>query len=343
MLLSVAILSYNRPTELLRSLQSLVPLPDGVEVIIFDDASPRIEEIVESIENFIDINNGFKLVINKHNLGYDANLLNAVISASGDYVFLLSDDDFLEKGALLNVLRSLMSSPHPLSFVRFCEKYPGNLWMPPALGSGRRDFGRSLLFKSDNLFNNGSFIYNSILFSGLIFQKSQVFLIKDRLAPYLNSIYIQVAIFALLADKFGAQFIAGPGIVACADGQNGFGTNPNSIDESDLIDRSCIHSNLKFNRRLIKVINLISSQIGLNFETAFFSEFNYRNFSGMRFARNMSRSNLVSYWNDLSEITKNRHIYHYFIFYLMWLLPNIVVKHSSNLFFRFSNFIKPGR
>jgi glycosyltransferase involved in cell wall biosynthesis len=320
-------------------------LPPAVEVVIYDDVSPQIDEILSTIKPFLSKNPGFKLVINKTNLGYDKNLLNAILTASGEYVFLISDDDYVEFGTLNSVLDGLTLNPHPLSFVRFSELKSILSWAPPAFGSGRRDFGRETYFDSLAIFTNGSFLYNSILFSGLIFKKSEVIKIKEKLSPFLKSIYIQVAIFCLLAAKFGAKFKDGPGVVACGDGENGFGSNNGSIDNDreDLIDRSSIHSNLKFNRRLINVVEMLSADFGVTFMKVFFDEFNFRNFSGMRYARKMGRLDLIKYWNELGEVTKYRSIYHWIVFFIMLILPIAINSFLVDLSYKVSTIIRPGR
>ena len=61
--LSIGIVSYNRPFELQRTIKSLMPLPEGVEVIICDDKSPRLNDILSSINYLID-NEKIRFIIN---------------------------------------------------------------------------------------------------------------------------------------------------------------------------------------------------------------------------------------------------------------------------------------
>lgn len=344
-ILTVAILSYNRPIELLRCLESLLPLPIGVKVEIYDDASPLINDICNTIAPFLSENPEFKISISNENIGYDANLLNSIVKSKSDYVMLLSDDDYLEAGCLNSILSSLLLKPMPISFVRYCDRDLSASWNPPPLGKGRRDFGRDMYFDGNYFVSNGSILYNSILFSGLIFKREEVCKLFDKLTNYDKSIYIQVAIFSYLTKEFGVNYIHGPGIIACADGINGFGTNSASNNNSDLIDRSTIHSNLKYNKRLIKVIDSIYLDLDLKsgFIYNFFSEFNFRNFSGMRYARKMGRSYLVEYWKDLGEVTRYRSPKHWAIFFTMFILPLSLNTALSNIAYKVASILRRGR
>lgn len=324
MLITVAILSYNRPAELVRCINSLLPLPDDVELIIFDDKSPKIEEITDLLNPFLD-NKNIKLHINYNNFGYDKNLFNAILNSSGEYVFLLSDDDMLETDTLDNVKSFLSKNIIEVGFVSYIDNN--------SIASKKyRYWISSIKFDENEINLNGSFIYNSILFSGLIFKKSSVNAISKKLEIFFDSIYIQVAIFAFLTSKFGAQYIHGPGVIVCSDGENGFGYNESSNNDDDLRDRTTIHSNIVFNKRLIAVVDMLSNHLGPKFLHNFFIEYNFRNISGLRYARAISRNDLISYWNSLNLITRDRKFYHYVVYLIMLLLPKFLVINVTNFF-----------
>ena len=48
---------------------------------------------------------------NKSNLGLQANVLKTVRSASGEYIFILTDDDYLTPGALAKVKTAIELYP----------------------------------------------------------------------------------------------------------------------------------------------------------------------------------------------------------------------------------------
>lgn len=344
MLLTVGILSYNRPKQLYRCLKSLLPLPNDVNVIVYDDCSPKLDSITKKICGILKDNGNITFTSNKNNVGYDVNLLNCIVSSNGKYVLLMSDDDWLESGALLNIRNTLYKQTVSVAFVRYCETNRLN----DDNGNNikrtySRNFNSLVYFKPGSIVIDGSLLYNSILFSGLIFNRSLVCSLADNFHVYYNSIYIQVALFAIISNEYGSMFISGPGVVVGSDGDNGFGSNLASEHDGDLSDRSTIHSNLKFNRRLINLVNELSKLFGDKYLLSFYKEFNLRNFSGMRYARNMSRSSLVSYWVELGTITRYRNIYHFIVYFIMLALPKHVVNSIVKLAVTFVRSIRSNR
>lgn len=108
--LSITIPTYNR-SALLRQLMNRIvaevpPARAGdVEVVISDNASTddtaaMVEEYRQSLPRLV-------LVRQVENLGYDRNMLAAVAAASGDYCWLMGDDDLPEPGAIERILTIL--------------------------------------------------------------------------------------------------------------------------------------------------------------------------------------------------------------------------------------------
>lgn len=100
MLISICIPHYNRSKYLLKVLDSIeVQTYKNIEVIISDDCSTDDSEIV--IPQYIDgkIKNNsniiYKYIRHYKNLGYDANLRASLTGGSGDYLFILGNDDGL--------------------------------------------------------------------------------------------------------------------------------------------------------------------------------------------------------------------------------------------------------
>lgn len=99
-LISICILSYNRPeklTELLKSIDFLIDL----EIIVSDDCSPRFKEIKIEVSKFK--KHKVKLLKNKTNQGYDKNLNNLVKNSCGEWIIFMGDDDTFVTGALKKV------------------------------------------------------------------------------------------------------------------------------------------------------------------------------------------------------------------------------------------------
>lgn len=333
--LTVAILSYNRPKELLRSIDSLLPLPYGVCISIYDDHSTKIQEI-RSVINHLLNETTIKLHENEINVGYDQNLLSAITNSQTPYVLLLSDDDTVEENCLSNLMDFLGHNDVKAGFLRVRH----------SLALMKRDGKKNIIYdrkyKIDTFFdkseitNNGNYLYNAILFSGLIFSRNAVQEISEKLKHYSTSIYIQVAIFALTSRRFGSYYICGPGVMIHSDGENGFGVNEASVGQEDLVDRSGIMSNLKYNQRLIQVINQLSLDFGNKFKNNFFRAFNLRHSSGMLRARRLGRSMLSAYWLELSAITQAQNWLHKSIYLFMYVCPYTI----SNLIFSFLNKVR---
>ena len=109
MLLSIVVLSYNRPDQIQRILENLKNSSSfNFNLIIKDDCSPRWLEIQNVVEKYRSQLN-FEIIFhkNKINLGYDKNLLDAFYIADSDYIFLLSDDDYVN-GQYLGHLSDLL-------------------------------------------------------------------------------------------------------------------------------------------------------------------------------------------------------------------------------------------
>lgn len=296
--LTIGILSYNRPNELARAIRSLLPLPNDVEVLICDDKSPKLNEILVSIDEFLVLPN-IKFVSNEKNLGYDRNLYHIIESASSDYVMLLGDDDYFEEGVVDNVMNFLnLNSDFQCGFVHFrnSDQVAKNI-------TYTRRYPSHQYFNNATLEKDGSFLYTSILFSGLIFSKKAIEVHKMDFTKYFNCIYIQVAIFVKLSLKFGSYYINGPGVVIGGDGESGFGFNEasRSID-SDLKDRSSVISNLSYHKRLLDVVRNLEIDTKQPILKPFNKEYKIRSIKAFYLARKYGRKYLIQYWKELNKI-----------------------------------------
>jgi len=292
--LTVGIISYNRPTEILRTVRSLFPLPSNVEVLVCDDDSPLKLDIFKSLKDFF-IYDNVRFVQNRVNLGYDGNLYNVIKQSSSQYVLLLGDDDYLEENALINLV----------DFIKNTENfYCGFLsYYDPALKLRNRSYSRSQYFPKKKLETDGSFVFNSILFSGLVFRRDAVIENRRILEKYMSSIYIQVAIFSILSCRYGSYFIEGCGVVVGGDGANGFGLNSSAgVNDTDLAIRNSIVSNLAYHKRLFKVLKLLEDDLKFNIFSVFIKEYNLRSIKALVRARNEGRNQLFLYWKELLKL-----------------------------------------
>jgi len=106
--LSICIPTYNRANFLEQTLNNIVSqIEKNIEVIIVDGASTdNTEQIVQSFKREVSC---ISYVRQDRNQGVDKDILKAVEVARGEYCWLFSDDDCLEKGAIAYVL-SLLST-----------------------------------------------------------------------------------------------------------------------------------------------------------------------------------------------------------------------------------------
>lgn len=107
-LLSIAIPTFNRDKMLFHNLSRLLSYTlSAVEIVVCDNCSlDSTESICKKLA--LEFKN-FKYFRNNKNEGYDKNVLNCIFKSSGEYVWFLGDDDFLEKEHIEKVLRSIKS------------------------------------------------------------------------------------------------------------------------------------------------------------------------------------------------------------------------------------------
>lgn len=108
-LLSLCILTYNRPAQLKRALDSIIAqITPEVEVVICDNStSLETEGIIREYIHHTFIH----YYKNGQNIGFDRNVLRAVERSRGCYLWFFGDDDELMPGAIAHTLRILKGSP----------------------------------------------------------------------------------------------------------------------------------------------------------------------------------------------------------------------------------------
>ena len=112
-LVSICILSYNRPETLLRLLRTIdTTRVDEIEVVVCEDASPRQHEIRKVVADFRE-NQPYPVLYseNEKNLGYDGTFCELVKRANGNWLVFMGDDDEFVPGAINKVLSFLERNP----------------------------------------------------------------------------------------------------------------------------------------------------------------------------------------------------------------------------------------
>lgn len=311
-ILSIGITSYKRINELERCIRSVdTKYVDDIEVIVSEDCSPLSKAIGEKVE-FLTKNVKFKLAFmpNEHNLGYDGNLGAIIRKSRGEYVFLISDDDAIFEGFLDMLIPFLKNS---------CNNF-GVIYSPFVYTASKkkdRNYGKE--FVLDRGINNcKKHIYDSILFSGLIFKKEYV---KDLDASrFLNMNYFQVYMFLKTIYHFGGYYFAQPSIWCVGDGENAYGLSESSGGNELLVNRKSVISNLEFNKTLIKVIRIFDEEEKTDVLSSFEKQYSIHSYSGLSLARRMGVKYFKEYWKTLNnldiEIYPIAKVYYYLLLIL---------------------------
>ena len=106
MLLSVCIPTWNRSSFIRLSarywLEQIAPFADRVELIIADNAST--DDTVVVLDSLRELGS-FRLIRRPQNLGFNRSTFDLVAAqAVGDFVWVCGDDDYLNRGALAEVI-----------------------------------------------------------------------------------------------------------------------------------------------------------------------------------------------------------------------------------------------
>ena len=114
MRISVCIPQYNRSAYLLKALESIrVQTHPDVEVVVADDCST--DDTATVVPAYLEAS-GLRYSFFRHprNIGYDGNLRSALAAATGDYLFILGNDDCLpEERTLANVATCIEAHGRP--------------------------------------------------------------------------------------------------------------------------------------------------------------------------------------------------------------------------------------
>ena len=106
--LSVIIPTYNRAEYLFQCLHSILSSNyENLEVIVSDNASQ--DDTQKVVSSFID--NRLRYYRNKTNIGPELNILKLLEYASGDYIFCLTDDDYLNEEAIPQIIEIIGNYP----------------------------------------------------------------------------------------------------------------------------------------------------------------------------------------------------------------------------------------
>jgi hypothetical protein len=327
MLLSIVVLSYNRPDQIRRILDNLIGvMSDDFNIIIKDDVSPLASEINSIVAEYKEkIGIEVSMHTNDFNVGYDRNLLDAFYITSSDYVFLLSDDDYLIGSKLDELASIIKSKEHDFYFTPYSDK---------GLVNRKKDAGYS--FK-----NFANVIYNSILFSGLIFNRKRVVSLEKDKDFLSNCIYTQVYLAAsIIFEDKSYGFVPEGLLILGGDGENYFGKNQSATNSKILSDRTKITSDLNYQPFLINVVDEIACKTDNKIKILFMREYFKRLVS---YSLRVRATGIFPYTQFFNAYMKSKipfNIVFFISLILLFIVPKLLSKKINS--FGLANFRKSG-
>ncbi|MCE9584818.1 MAG: glycosyltransferase [Planctomycetes bacterium] len=204
MLISICIPQYNRSEYLCRVLESIRDQDHrDIEIVVSDDRSKdNTAQVIPPLLDEIKAKTGIRTryIQQEKNLGYDGNVRAALSGASGDYLFLLGNDDALAGPQSLSRLAALIAKLNE----------PDVLFCNPCDFSDRGQVHRRA--KRTALLGKGPEVAMRVFrcfsfFSGIILKRT-AFAPQDT-SRYDGSIYIQIYL--------ATRIIAAGGMLASID------------------------------------------------------------------------------------------------------------------------------
>ena len=202
-ILTIAIPTYNGAGTLQATLDNVVvQLQPGVDILISDNAST--DETAEIVRKYQAAYPQIHYRCNEQNLGADRNFDLAIRQASGKFVWLFSDDDLMEPGAIKCVL-DVLKRYHDLGtiFVNYAVYLPDNKCLDP----------RASAIEEDQYFRDGEMFLCAVTI-GPIFCSSNI--VRRSLwgsadiARFMGSNWVHYGVITSLIRNTPAYCIANP-------------------------------------------------------------------------------------------------------------------------------------
>lgn len=310
-LLTIGITSYNRVKELTRCIKSIqTKYVDDIEILISEDKSPLSDKIKERAEKLAAKSEyNIRFTSNEENLGYDMNLGAIIKKSLGDFIFFMSDDDIVSRNCLDDIIDFLREA-HNIGVIYSPFRYAGSRRKDRVRG------GNHFIPAGEKSVK--SLIYDSILFSGLIFKKSYVE--EYDSSRFKNMNYFQVYLFMQMLLHYGGYYLAKTSVICVGDGENAYGISKSSGGNKILANRKSVKSNLEFNKTLIKVIRLFDEDEQTDVIDSFSKQYSLHAYSGLSIARTEGVKYYNEYWKILRklDIDFSGVIYFYYIILLIF-------------------------
>lgn len=202
--LSICITTFNRARYIGATLASIISqLPINCEVVVVDGASTdNTEDVVTEYTKRCD---RLHYIKQSSNNGIDRDYDRTVELSSGEYCWLMSDDDHLKSGSVETVQRALRAAPSLLIInSEFRSSDMGRVLKSRWLDiSSDRTYGPDQL---DHLFSD---VGRMLVYIGAVVIRRSVWLARHR-ASYYGSMFIHVGVIFQAPLPGDTQLIADP-------------------------------------------------------------------------------------------------------------------------------------
>ena len=202
--LTVCISTRNRGAFIAATLDSITQqLTEEVELLVLDGASTDdTETILRSYENKYP---NLRYIRRNRNEGVDRDYSTAVELSSGEYCWLMTDDDLLRPGALRTVLNAIQRN-HSLVIV---DAEVRNTDLSKVLKARQLTIPEDRLYspaERDDFFKQ---VGSHLTFIGCVIIKRSLWLERDK-EPYFGTLFIHVGVILQSALPGSAYVIAEP-------------------------------------------------------------------------------------------------------------------------------------
>ncbi|MBT4514288.1 MAG: glycosyltransferase [Chloroflexi bacterium] len=212
-MLSIAIPTYRRPQYLAEALESVAREAANagvaVEVVVQDNASGDSTEAVAT--GFPGLSVSY--ACNEDNLGPSENIVRACERCTGDYIFLLGDDDLLEPGSLARVNKLNNADPKPGTISGPVTHFVDEANSPTGVVSFQNVSGSDQVFEPGGPSVEHIFLRATML-SGLIFRRD--LLDAEGARKHADSLYPQIYLAGVAGKQAGVAYTDAP-IVSVRD------------------------------------------------------------------------------------------------------------------------------
>ena len=186
--LSICIATYNRGSFISETLESILSqITDNVEIIVVDGASP--DNTSEIMADYVSSCPQLKYFRESENSGVDADFDKAVSYATGEYCWLMADDDLLFPGALNRVLISIPDDTQLL----VVDAEIRNADLSEVLEESRTNLKVDRLYKKGQHEDFFVDMASHLSFIGCVIIRRDIWLSRQR-APYYGTLFIHIGV-----------------------------------------------------------------------------------------------------------------------------------------------------